>query len=435
MKYKIIFLTALLLIHFQSGAQELLTLEEAVQTALENNYDIRLSENILEITKNNVSPANAGMLPQADGNLSTNASIQNSSQTRSTGEVRELNNAKSSNLNYGVGLQWTIFDGMGMFVRYDRLKELQKLSEADMQLTILSRVSDVIRTYFNLVQQQLQLDAADTAIVISRLRLETAQNRFEIGKASRLEVLNAQVDLNTDTTSLLRQQELYNTTKIALNTLLARDVNTPFRVSAAILIDESLNLEHLTALAEKQNPSLQAALVSKRIAELSLKEVKAERFPTIGLNSGYNFNRSESALGFATSSRGRGFTYGLTASLNIFNGFLQRKNERNAAIEIENAQLDYERLNQAVRSELAAAYQTYITNLALAGLEKKNQQIAKRNLDITLEKFRLGSISPVEFREAQRNYVDASVRYANAQYQAKISEVSLKELAGNINLP
>src|SRR5690606_3903389 len=120
-----------------------------------------------------------------------------------------------------------------------------------------------------------------------------------------------------------------------------------------------------TALAEKQNPSLQAALVSKRIAELSLKEVKAERFPTIGLNSGYNFNRSESALGFATSSRGRGFTYGLTASLNIFNGFLQRKNERNAAIEIENAQLDYERLNQAVRSELAAAYQTYITNLAL----------------------------------------------------------------------
>src|SRR5690606_9695686 len=128
------------------------------------------------------------------------------------------------------------------FVRYDRLKEFQKLGEADMQLTILSRVGDVIRTYYNLIQQQQQLNAADTAIVISRLRLETAQNRFEIGKASRLEVLNAQVDLNTDTTALLRQQELYNTTKIALNTLLARDVSTPFRVSAHILIDKGLKI-------------------------------------------------------------------------------------------------------------------------------------------------------------------------------------------------
>src|SRR5690606_31975061 len=266
MKFKLVFsfiLIAAVLFAGKSSAQELLRLEDAVRIALERNYDIRLASNELAISKSNVSAANAGMLPSLDAVLSNSSSIQNSSQTRSTGEIRELNNAKSSNLNYGVSLQWTVFDGLGMFVRYDKLKEFRNLGETNMQLAILSRISDVITTYYNLIQQQQQLSAADTAAAISKLRVETALNRFEIGRASRLEVLNAQVDFNTDTTNLLRQRELYHNTRIAFNTLLARDAETPFQVDTAVDIDENLDLNELTAFAVKKNPSLQAALISK----------------------------------------------------------------------------------------------------------------------------------------------------------------------------
>jgi outer membrane protein len=438
MKQRFAFLCSLLLLTLsvvnKSQAQELLKLEDAVKIALENNYDIKLSANDLRINKNNVNLGNAGLLPAVTGNFVNNHSLQNSKQVRADGQITERNGARGSNLNYGVGLNWTVFDGFGMFARYDQLQEFQNLGEANLQLTILARVADVITNYFALVQQQQQLQANLTAIDISRFRIKTAQSRFEIGKAARLEVLNAQVDINTDTTNYLRQQDLYRNTQIALNELLARDVNIAFKVADTVIIDDNLTLAQITERAMQQNPSLQAALVSRRIAELDLKQVRSNRFPTIGVNTGYNFNQSQSALGFATQNTGRGFTYGVTASINIFNGFLQRRNEQNAALGIDNAQLNLNKINQSIKAQLAAAFQTYTTNLALVKLETKNQEIAQRNLNITLEKFRLGSIAPIELREAQLNLVAAQVRLSNAMYQAKLAEISLKEIAGNINL-
>jgi outer membrane protein TolC len=437
MQHKFIFLFSLFLSVLSidnSQAQEILTLEDAVKIALEKNYDIKLVANDLKIDQNNVNRANAGMLPSLDATLTNNNTLQNSSQTRSTGEVTERKNARGSNLNYGAGLSWTIFDGFRMFARYDQLKEFQKLGEAELQQTILARVGDVVSTYYEIVNQQNQLRAFDSAIVISRLRVQTAQNRFIIGKAARLEVLNAQVDLNTDTTNLVRQQELYRNTQIRLNELMARDVNIVFKVPNELFIDNKLTLDQLNTLAMQQNPTLKAALINRRVAELELKQVKANRYPTINLNTGYNFNRSESALGFATLNTGRGLSYGVSASLNIFNGFLQRRTEQNASTLIENAQLQYEQTNLNIKSQLATAYQTYLTSLTLVTLEENNQKIAKQNLDITLDKYRLGSISPVEFRDAQLNYLNARVRFNNAQYLAKVAEISLKEIAGALNL-
>lgn len=415
-------------------SQQILTLEEAVRITLDNNYNIQISRNDVEIAERNVSRANAGMIPSVSGNLTNNNTIQNSTQTRSTGEVTERNNAKGSSLNYGVSLNWTVFDGFRMFARYDQLKELQKLGDANLQLNVLTTLGNVMDRYYSLVQQQQQLKAFDSAVAISRLRVKTAQTRFEVGKAARLEVLNAQVDFNTDTTNLLQQQVLYKTSQIALNELMARDVNIAFRVSDDFEINKNLVLGDLLNQAMQQNPTLRAALISKRIAELDLKQVKANRYPIIGLNSGYNFNESESALGFATQTTGRGFNYGITASINIFDGFLQRRNEKNSEVLIQNAELDYQRINQSVNAQLASAYQTYLTNIDLVKLEENNQKIAGQNLDITLTRYRLGTITQVEIRDAQLNYLNASVRLNTAKYQAKLAEVALKEISGNINL-
>ena len=418
----------------QSHAQEILTLEEAVRIALEKNYDIRLARNNVEIEDLNVSWANAGLTPRVDAVLNDNNGIQTTRQTQADGSIRERNNARNSNLNYGAELNWTVFDGFAMFARHDQLQEFRKLSETELQQTVLTKVGEVMRTYFDLIQQKQQLAAYDSAIVISRMRLNVAQNRFTIGKAAKLAVLNAQVDLNTDTTNLLRQHALYANTKTVMNEIIGRDIATPFEVTDSIRIDNSLTLGQLAGLAQQQNPSLKAAGINKRIAELDKKQVRANRYPAVGVNTGYNFSQSESALGFATSSTGRGLTYGLSASVNLFNGGLQRRNEKIAEVQIKNAQVDQERINQNLNSQLTTAYQTYLTNLSLVGLEKKNVEISRRNLEITLDKYRLGTLTPVEFRDAQLNHLNAEVRYSNAQYQAKIAEIALKEIAGNLPL-
>lgn len=413
-------------------AQPMLTLDEAVRIALENNYDVRIATNNLAIDRNNVTRGNAGFLPVVGANFSNNNSVEDTRQNRSDGTVREGNNVKNSGVNYGVGLNWTVFNGFKMFARYDQLKQLRELGEENLRLAMVGKVSDVMSLYYDLVQQQQQLRAFDTIITVSRSRLNIAQSRFEIGKSSRLEVLNAEVDFNTDTTNLIRQRALYHNTKVQLNEQLARDVQTEFRVADTFEIDKSLILTDLSAQAQQQNPALQIALINKRVAELDLRQLRADRYPVVGLNAGYNFSNNRSALGFATSSRGRGLEYGVTASVNIFNGFNQRRLERNGQILIDNAQVEYERTSQNIQSQLQTAYQNYVTNLSLVQIEQNNQAIAARNLEITLDKFKLGSIATVEFRAAQVNYITATVRYTTAQYDAKLAEVFLRELAGMV---
>ena len=430
----ILTLIAILFICRGGAAQEKLTLEQAVQLALENNFDIKLTKNSAELAKNNFTRANAGMLPVLTGNFSTNNSVSNTKQTLSNGQTQERNGARNSNLVYGPVLNWQVFDGMAMFARYDQLRELERLGESNFKVTIQTTVADVINNYYDLVQQQQQIKALTGALDISRLRLKNSNNRYLIGRAAKLEVLAASVDLNTDTTNLLRQIDVYRGTKIRLNQLLAREISLDFTVIDTIIIQNNLQLADLQNSAGLQNPALQSALINKRISELNLKQVKAARYPVVSVNSGYNFNKSTSELGFARNSIGRGFNYGLTASVNIFNGSLQKASERNAFIEIQNANLEFNKINQSISAQIMSLYQSFQTNIALVKLEQQNQEIARQNLEITMEKFRLGSVAPLEFREAQKNYIDASTRNTNAQFEAKLAEVSLQQLAGTLSL-
>jgi len=321
-----------------------------------------------------------------------------------------------------------------MFSRYDELKEIKKRSDAELKLAILETVSDVMATYYDLVQQKQQLSALDSTLVISRQRVELANNRFTIGRASKLELLNAQVDENTDQATYHRQQELFQNTKTRLNEIMGRDIKKEFRVVELISIDKTLDLEDLEEQTKTQNPQLQAQLINKRMTELQLKQIKGNRLPTISAQVGYLFSDSESSLGFTTNNNSRGFNYGLSARLNLFDGFNQNRNEKIAKIQIENSELLIEQQTQTLLSQLTTAFQTYKTNLTLMELEVHNEAIAKENLDITLAKHRIGTIPTIEFRTAQLNYINAVVRSTNAVYEAKISEITLRELAGNLTL-
>src|SRR5690606_15428346 len=277
------------------------------------------------------------------------------------------------------------------------------------------------------------LSALDSNIAISRERLRTAENRFSIGKAARLEVLNVQVNLNEDISGRLRQAETVRNLKTELNSLLARNLDIDFYVEDDVHIDDGLIYADLLDRASRFNPDLQLIALNKRLAELDLKNVRASRYPTVRVSGGYNFSRSESSLGFVAHSNARGLTYGVTASLNIFDGFNQRRNERIAKIQIDNASLQIEQQRLLVETAIKTAYETYLTNMELSKLEERNEDIARQNLEITLAKYTIGSISSVEFRDAQENFINAISRNNSARLQAKLSEVQLKELIGQID--
>lgn len=420
------------LIGYSTFGQEVLSVQDAVKTAIENNYQIITAANNLRIDSVSVSPGLAGMLPNLAATITDNRSVQNLSQIRLDGTQVEQDNARNDILNYGVALDWTLFDGLRMFANFEQLKETQKLGEAALKQAVLTKVGEVMIIYYDLVQQQQQLSALDSTIIISKQRVELAQNRFLIGKASKLEVLNAQVDLNTDETLMQRQKEFYANTKTQLNQQLARDLKTDFDVVPEIFVDESLLLTNLESLVINNNPQLNAQKIGKRISELQLKQIKAARYPTIFASTGYNFRSSETSLGFNVLSESQGFNYGFGASLNLFDGFNQNRNEKIGKIEVQNAEIAIEEQEQELLSMLTTTYQTYLTNISLIELEGKNESIAKENLDITVDKYRIGIIPTIEFRTAQLNYITARVRFSNAKFQAKLSEIILKQLAGNL---
>lgn len=415
-------------------AQEKLGLEEAIAIALKNNYDIKLVNNDIQIAKNNVNPGNAGMLPRLDGSFTDGGSKQNITRTQSNGNQQTLDGVRNTSMSYGAALGWTIFDGLQMFTNYERLKELQKLGEVNAKATILTTVSNVINAYYTVLKEQQLVTARDSALDISQLRLRIANNKLTIGRGSKLDVLAAKVDYNTDTSAYLQEINLLKTAKTALNQVMARDLNIDFKVDNRIDIDAALDYTTLSGQMAQLNPDLQNAFINKKIAELNLKQIKGQRYPVVAVNSGYEFQKSASPTGFNTQQRANGFTYGITASLNVFNGFLQRQNERNAKISINSSELTFEKMKQDINAQLLSTYQSYNTNLDLLKIEKSNVDIARQNLDITLEKYRLGSISPLELREAQKNSIDAITRYLEAQYQAKLTEISLKEISGTLNI-
>jgi len=355
----------------------MLTLKDAVEIALKNNYNIKLSQNNSTIASNNVTLGNAGVLPQVTGDFATTSSRQKTKQTRSDGTVNNIN-AHNSNNNYGVNLNWTVFDGFNMFANYDQLKTRDTLGAIRLKDTIQSTLANVITTYYDLISQTEQIKALKGAIAISHTQLRYANDKFQVGRASRLDVLNAQVNLNTDTANLVTQYQQFKAIKIQLNQLLIRDLQTDFTVADTIVVDDKLVLAEVINSAQLQNPAILSAQINKRLAEISLKQIRSTRYPQVAVTSGYTFSNNKTPAGFTLAQNTHGLNYGLTASINIFDGFNQNRREKNAKILIDNASIDAKQTRLNVEAQISNFFVSYMSGLDLIKLGQANVVIAKR---------------------------------------------------------
>jgi outer membrane protein len=419
-------------------AAPLLTIRQAVELALQNNYAIKISTNNRDVAKNNTSLGNAGFFPVVTADVTVSNSIQNVNQTRAdaTGALTStsVSGARNSGITYGPNLNWTIFNGLYMFAAYDRFKELQKLGDVRLRDTIQGTVAAVLSSYYNLVNQTQQIKALQGAIAISRTQLRYAQAKFQVGRVSKLDVLNAQVNLNTDTANLITQVQEYKSAQIQLNELLVRNPRTEFSVSDTILVDDQLKLGDILSQAQAQNPAVLSAEINKRLAETNLRLIRSTRYPQVAVNAGYIYTSNKNPTGFARVQNSNGLNYGLTASVNIFNGFSQWRRERNAKLQLANSDLSEKQIRLDIEAQISNFYVSYLSGLDLIKLGQSNVEIARKNLEISLEKYRIGNITPLEIREAQRNYLDAQSKFFAAQYQSKIAEVTLRQLTNSINI-
>lgn len=413
-------------------AQELLSLQNALEIALLKNFDIRIAQNNAAIAKNNKSYGEAGFLPNLLVNLDQGGSLNNIQQEFINGNQLSNPSASQESFNANVQLNWTIFDGMAMFTNYKRLGELEKIGDLQAEAMVEQVIADLMMTYYEVVQRTQQLSLAEKSMLISQDRIKLAEERYELGSSSRMEFLQAKVDFNADRSYYLQQLELLKLSKVALNTLLSRDPAMNFTAADTLIRVEDLDFAELRAKANKDNRWLAIAGLNKRVADLNRQQAISPVLPQIDLLGGYHFNRLQSEAGFLASNQNRGVDFGLRASINIFDGFRVQRQRQNTRIQVMSAELELEKQQQAMMAGITATYTAFQNNKNLVAMELENLNIAAQSLEIAHESFKVGLITSLEWREAQRQYVAAESRLIQARFLFVVNRTELMRLSGQL---
>lgn len=391
-----------------------LSLASAIDEGLNNNFAIRLKKIDKERADLNATPGNAGMLP----NLNLNGSFNH-----------VLQNPNIINASVGLNLDWIIFDGLQMFIEYDKLKLLQGISEINLRAQILQTTADIIDAYYNIVAQELALNATKRILDISRLRMNAANDLYITGKASKIELLSAKVDFNADTAAYISGIEAVRQAKIDLNNILNREITTNFTVTDSILIAEEILYSQILDKALQDNPELALARANVNISEHDIKIATAKHFPTLKLNSAYSVGVTKPAF-----RNNYGFSYGASLSMPLFNGLNIQREVKAAQLQKSANIIQAENIQSEISAKLSNAYSKYVVNKKLMTFEAANLDIALESLDIAMERYKFGAISAVELRDIQRNYLAAVNRHIVALYNTKIAETTLNLIAGEINI-
>lgn len=409
-----------------------LTLQQALNITWENNYGIKIINQELQITDLQNHAGYAGMLPVVSAIANYNVEVTNSEQQYFNGDTRSEKNAGANSLDAGVYLNWTVFDGLGMFARKDKLEQLYSLGELQVRAKLEEITVQLMIDWNNLIQLENAKKVMENAIEISAERLKIAQQRNIIGSGSGLDVLQAQVDLNTDSSAYINILLQIKNTKAVLNEYMARDANTTFDVNEKISVDQKINIAGIKENVYANNTSLLIAEKNKQITELQVKEYRSYLYPTVSVNAGYGFLKSVSEAGFVESNLNVGPGAGVTLSIPLFNGFTVSRNIEQMRIMQQMQELDVLQTQLSVNTNLAMVFNQYETSLQLMKIEQQNIEAATTNVSIALEKFNLGAITSVELREIQQQKVNTENRYLTEELNAKIAELQLKYFSGNL---
>ena len=377
------------------------SLNECLRIGLEQNFDIRIIRNNQLISDRNVTWGNAGLLPTVDATSGYNIKRDNTNQTLSDGAEqisRRDNNTES--LNASVNLNWTLFDGFNAQTNYKKLNELKRVGELNTQLTIENFIANLSAEYYNLVQETMRMENLKFAVQLSREQLRIVEARYQIGSFSRLDLQQARVDFNADSSRLIRQYEKLNTSRIKINELMGiNDVETP-----VVAADTSIIVKPLESKEVMWNNVLSSntlLLLSEKdivISELNLKNIVSKYYPYLRLNTGYGFSHFNYDLGVYDNQRNWGPNVGVTVGINIFDGFNKRREQKNARTRIENTKLEKDQMRLSLKSDFTNMWQSYRNNLELLKLENENVENARENYQIAMERYKLGDLAGILLR-------------------------------------
>jgi len=415
-----------------------LTLQEAIERVLANNYGLRIAKNDSAALAIENEFKNAGFFPRLNANTGLTLNNNDQYQKFNDGAIRERKGIQSENTSAAIALNWTLFGGLRVYAMREKAVAFQQLGDLNLRNQVVNTIAQVSNSYYSIVQQRQQLKALEEQIEINQERVKLAATKLEIGTGTKPDLLQSKVDLNAQKAAQLEQQNLLVELKNELNNLMNQSPGTTFEVEDSIPFTKEITLTDLQENVSTKSLPLQVAKKNIEIAALNMKEQKAERWPQINFNSNYNFTRLDNKAVVnpfqPLFSRNKGFNYGLTATIPLSNNLLLRKNITQAKLNLKRQELVYENQRNQLNLAVVQAYNLYQSSKSSLQLEEENIQLAKENVRIVLEVYRLNSTTLIQLKEAQKSLQDAYTRLIRARFQTKLAETELLRLKGELQL-
>ena len=415
------------------AAQKLVSVSEAIELALENNYGIKIISNNKEIAKNNAGVLNSGYLPTVTSSSGATFNRDNLEAEFANGESTALNGAKSSRYNASINLNYTLFDGLGRYYDYKRLKETYKLSELQARETIENTIAQLYVVYYNVAQVTENVTVLEKTLTVSKDRITRASYQFEYGQGTMLNVLNAQVDINNDSINLINAKQQLVNTKRDLNVVLGNVISSEFRVDTTIDFKLNIDQNDLATKVKSNNVNLLQLDKNIMINTFIVKANKSGYLPSLGLTGSYGWNKgNNNAASFVAVSTNTGLSGGLSLSWNLFDGGATATRVSNAKIELENRSLEKESMVIDIERNFNNAWDDYQNKLTIFQVQENNIITSTNNFNRTQEKYKLGQATSIEFRQAQLNLINSELNRNQAKYAAKIAELTVLQLSGEL---
>lgn len=414
-----------------------LTKDQAMAQMLSANFGIQMVQNQKLQAENNASVLNSGYLPSLAVTSGASYDLQDQEVTFRDGSLNVVDGAETKRLNAALNLNYTLFDGMGRYYNYKRLKQTEKLSDLQVRATIESTLLQLFTVYFELARLTENQTVLKQVLNNTKDRLTRANYGFDFGQNTKLDVLNAEVDLVNDSIALNNNTQQLANTRRDLAVLLNDDLNEMFSVDTAVTFLDDLTLEAMKKTAKSENVRVLIAESNKQLSVYGVKFQRALELPRFGLTGAYGWNEGIfPATGFATKNISSGFSAGLQLSWNVFDGGANRTALKNAKINLETQELALEEIKTQVDRDVANTFGDFLNRKNAYELLERAISTAQNNYERSLDRFKMGQLTNLELRQAQINLLNARMNANMAKYQAKLSELTYLQACGQLlNVP
>jgi len=424
---KTYFLFLALTLPFLGNAQQQFTLRNAIDTALRNNFDIQIAKNDVEIARMNNTYGVAGGLPYVSANAGDNGSLSTINQKFSDGTESNVSDKSENAINAGVSAGIVLFNGFRITATKEKLNRLQNLSEIQLNQQIQNTIANIMVTYYDIIRQQNYMKIIQNTLDVSNQKLEIINVKKNVGMADAVEILQAQTDVNSAEQLLEIQKMVVEQNKSDLLLLINSKSNKSFSVTDTIIVDKSLQLVSIINYMDR-NPEYLSAEQQILIDQQIVKEVSAQRYPTVRLNASYDFYHANLNKGTISMNQNYGPTAGINMQIPIFNGNIYKTQKDVAKIRVDNSKLQKESLQNSLTSQATKLYRTYSTTLQQIDSQRKNFEMTRQLVDIVMQQFHVSQATILDVKSAQTSFETAAYLLVNLMYSAKVAEIELKQL-------